>query len=152
MGWVSWESGIAKERHSGVIVKGQSLCGVKTETTKTKWEVHPIISEQWASLPSGLWDPSPETCAGLRIGWKAEWQSQEKEGFSHVKITGGSPGLPVIYCFHIVWVGDSQPTHTQPFFPITNTRTLNMWGSSTCSYWADFFLTPVTVTVHRIMK
>lgn len=27
---------------------------------------------------------------------------EEKEGFSDLKITGGSSGLPVIYCFHIV--------------------------------------------------
>lgn len=26
----------------------------------------------------------------------------------------------MVYCFHIVWVGLSQPTHTQSFFPIIN--------------------------------
>lgn len=55
LGWVSWESGTARAGHGGVTAKGQSLCGVKSQTTKAKqdrsWGVHPLISDQWAVGP-----------------------------------------------------------------------------------------------------
>ena len=47
---------LAKARSSGVIVKGQSVCGVETKTTSSKqdqtWVVQPVISQtHWLPCP-----------------------------------------------------------------------------------------------------
>lgn len=102
----------SKARSSGAIVKGQSVCGVETKTASSKQDqtlvVQPVVSRtHWLPYPGrALWvvRPLPRNLFWAELRWrvKLEVLPEEKEGFSHLKITGGSSGLPMIYCFHIV--------------------------------------------------
>lgn len=126
----------SKARSSGAIVKGQSVCGVETKTASSKQDqtlvVQPVVSRtHWLPYPGrALWvvRPLPRNLfwAEIKMEGKTGGFARGERGLltfkNHRWLFRAAHDLLFPHC--VSW--GSQPTHTQPFFPITNRKTQNI--------------------------